>query len=79
MYRAESETGAAVIPLGLFLSAVVVALFLVMGWLSGELVFRHRIGNIDSTNESGRPMVGDTERSILGHVATPSWSKPKCP
>jgi uncharacterized membrane protein len=79
MYRAESDTGAAVIPLGLFLSAVVVALFLVMGWLSGELVFRHRIGNIDSTNESGRPMVGDTERSILGHVATPSWSKPKCP
>lgn len=79
MYRAESDTGAAVIPLGIILSAVVVVLFLVMGWLSGELVFRHRIGNVDSTNESGGPTVRDTPGSILGHLATQSWSKRKCP
>jgi uncharacterized membrane protein len=58
MYRADSDTGAAVIPLGTSLSAVVVVLFLVMGWLSGELVFRHRI---DRPNESRRPIARDTE------------------
>lgn len=78
MYRAESDTGAAVIPLGIILSAVVVVLFLVMGWLSGELVFRHRIGNIDSTNESGETIVHDTEGSIFEHLAPPRWSKRKC-
>ncbi|MGE3780376.1 MAG: DUF2231 domain-containing protein, partial [Pirellulaceae bacterium] len=52
MYRAESDTGAAVIPLGIILSAVVVALLLVTGWLAGERVFRHRIGIVDSTNVS---------------------------
>jgi uncharacterized membrane protein len=51
MYRAESDIGAAVVPHGIILSAVVVVLFFVMGWLSGELVFRHRIDKIDSTNE----------------------------
>ena len=78
MYRAESDTGAAVIPVGITLSAVVVVLFLVMGWLSGELVFRHRIGIIDSTNEGGRPIVGNIEGSLPEHVATPSWSRRKC-
>jgi uncharacterized membrane protein len=78
MYRAESDTGAAVIPLGIILSAVVVVLFLVMGWLAGELVFRHRIGIVDSTNESGRPIAGNTEGSIPEHLATPSWSRRKC-
>lgn len=79
IYRAESDTGTAVIPLGIFLSVVVVVLFLTMGWLSGELVFRHRIGNIDRTNDSGRPIVRDTDGSILEHLVIPHWSKRKCP
>jgi uncharacterized membrane protein len=35
------------VPFGIILSAVVVVIFLVTGWLGGELVFRHRIGVID--------------------------------
>jgi uncharacterized membrane protein len=38
---------AAILPLGIILSAIVVAVFLVTGWLGGELVFRHRIGLIE--------------------------------
>jgi uncharacterized membrane protein len=53
LYRADSDPSAAVIPFGISLSAVVVVLFLVTGWLGGELVFRHRIGIIDSKTESG--------------------------
>jgi uncharacterized membrane protein len=49
--RTSGEPGAAVVPNGIILSAVVVAIFLVTGWLGGELVFRHRIG-----------VVGDSER-----------------
>ena len=48
LYRTESDPSAAVVPFGIILSAVVVALFLVTGWLGGELVFRHRIGIIDN-------------------------------
>ncbi len=33
----------AIMPTGLILSALVVAIFLVTGWLGGELVFRYRI------------------------------------
>ena len=44
LYRLDEGLGAGVIPFGLILSAVVVAILLVTGWLGGELVFRHRIG-----------------------------------
>ena len=44
LYRIDEGPGAGVIPFGLILSAVVVAILLVTGWLGGELVFRHRIG-----------------------------------
>lgn len=33
-----------VMPMGLILSVVTVLIFLVTGWLGGELVFRHRVG-----------------------------------
>jgi len=33
-----------VVPAGLVLSALTVALMLVTGWLGGELVYRHRVG-----------------------------------
>jgi uncharacterized membrane protein len=33
-----------VVPTGLILSAVVVAILAVTGWLGGSLVFRHRVG-----------------------------------
>jgi uncharacterized membrane protein len=35
---------AAILPVGLILSAVTVALLLVTGWMGGELAYRHRIG-----------------------------------
>ena len=44
LYRIDEGLGATVLPFGLILSAVVVAILLVTGWLGGELVFRHRIG-----------------------------------
>jgi uncharacterized membrane protein len=52
LYRIENDPGAAVIPFGTILSALVVVLVLFTGWLGGALVFRHRIGIIDSQNES---------------------------
>lgn len=38
------DGAAAVIPLGVTLSAVTVLLLLFNGWMGGELVFRHRVG-----------------------------------
>lgn len=46
LYRAENEPGAVVIPFGIILSAVVVVIVLITGWLSRELLLRHRIGVI---------------------------------
>jgi uncharacterized membrane protein len=42
-----------VVPFGIILSAVVVVLFLVTGWLGGELVFRYRIGIMNNTRTTG--------------------------
>jgi uncharacterized membrane protein len=47
----SSDAGAGVVPFGVTLSAVVVVIFLITGWLGGELVFRHRIGMIDDKSE----------------------------
>jgi uncharacterized membrane protein len=63
LYRIENDPGAAVIPFGIILSAVVVVLFLVTSWPGGELVFRHCIGIIDSKNANACPIVGDTAGS----------------
>jgi hypothetical protein len=47
----SSDAGAVVVPFGVTLSAIVVVIFLITGWLGGELVFRHRIGMIDDKSE----------------------------
>jgi uncharacterized membrane protein len=52
-----------VVPFGIILSVVVVVIFLVTGWLGGELVCRHRIGMIDGESEAlpsaaGAPTTG---------------------
>lgn len=47
LHRLGGDPGAMVVPFGIVFSAVVVVIFLVTGWLGGELVFRHRIGMID--------------------------------
>jgi len=52
LHRMDGDSGAAVVPFGIILSAVVVVIFLVTGWLGGELVFRHRIGMIDAKNDA---------------------------
>lgn len=52
LYRIGEDPGAGVMPFGLILSAVVVAILLVTGWLGGELVFRHRIGMIPYKSDS---------------------------
>lgn len=45
------DGAAAVIPLGVTLSAITVLLLLFNGWMGGELVFRHRVG-VRSAGES---------------------------
>jgi uncharacterized membrane protein len=57
LYRMGGEADALVVPVGIILSAIVVALFLVTGWLGGELVFRHRIGMIDDKSKALSPAV----------------------
>jgi len=41
------DTEGGVVPTGLILSAIVVAILLVTGWLGRELVFRHKVGVIE--------------------------------
>jgi uncharacterized membrane protein len=53
LYRLGGDPSAVVVPFGIILSAVVVVLFLVTGWLGGELVFRHRIGIMNTTKMTG--------------------------
>jgi uncharacterized membrane protein len=45
------DPAAGVLPSGLILSLVVVAILLVTGWLGGELAYRHRIGMIGNAGE----------------------------
>jgi uncharacterized membrane protein len=49
------DTEGGVLPTGLILSAIVVAILLVTGWLGGELVFRHRIGVIERPTRPFHP------------------------
>jgi uncharacterized membrane protein len=42
--RASGDAAAAIMPWGLTLSAIIVALLLYTGWKGGELVYRHRVG-----------------------------------
>ena len=49
LYRLGGDPSAVIVPFGIVLSAVVVVLFLVTGWLGGELVFRHRIGIMNTS------------------------------
>ncbi len=44
------QPGAAVLPTGLVLSAIVVGILLVTGWLGGELAYRHKIGVIEQAD-----------------------------
>jgi uncharacterized membrane protein len=53
-FYARVENGAAaVIPIGLVLSLIVVGILVFTGWKGGELVYRHRVGVPD--NVSTRP------------------------
>ncbi len=52
LQRMAGDHGAMVLPFGIILSAVVVLIFLLTGWLGGELVFRHHIGMIDDRSEA---------------------------
>jgi uncharacterized membrane protein len=53
------DVGAAVLPTGIILSAVVVVIFLVTGWLGGELAYRYGIGMIaDDGAASPAPRAG---------------------
>lgn len=54
MLRRQDMT-AAVVPVGLLLSAVTVALLLVTGWCGGELAYRHRIGVLDDARADAAP------------------------
>ena len=41
----------AVLPGGLVLSFIIVAILLVTGWMGGELAYRYKIGVIEDTDE----------------------------
>jgi uncharacterized membrane protein len=47
------DAAAGAIGLGIVLSAVVVAILLVTGWLGGELAYRYRIGVMSETERQG--------------------------
>ena len=69
LHRMGGDPGATGVPFGIILSAVVVAIFLVTGWLGGELVFRHRIGMIDDESEPLRSAAGAPSAGInLSHA-----------
>ncbi len=48
LQRTTGETPLTVTQMGLVLSAVVVAILLITGWLGGEMAFRHRIGVMEA-------------------------------
>jgi uncharacterized membrane protein len=48
LYSRLAQGPAAVVPTGLILSVIVVGLLLFTGWKGGELVFRYRVGVIDT-------------------------------
>lgn len=52
------DPDALVVPFGIILSAVVVVIFLITGWLGGEQVFRHRVGMIDDRSKTSPPAAG---------------------
>jgi len=69
LHRMGGDPGAMVVPFGIILSAVVVGIFLVTGWLGGELVFRYRIGMIDDESEALRSPAGAPTTGIdRGHA-----------
>ena len=75
LHRMGGDPGVMVVPFGIILSAVVVVIFLVTGWLGGELVFRHRIGMIDGKGgalplAAGAP-IADIDLSHAGGRRTP--------
>ena len=47
LFHRLGDTEGGVLPTGLILSAIVVAILLVTSWLGGELVFRHKVGVIE--------------------------------
>ena len=62
------------VPIGIILSAVVVGILLITGWLGGKPVFRHRIGMLDESEAlwsvAGAPLTG-IDFSPAGGPRTP--------
>jgi uncharacterized membrane protein len=52
-YARYTEGSTAVVPKGLILSLIAVALLLFTGWKGGEMVYRHRVG-VQDDPEAGR-------------------------
>jgi uncharacterized membrane protein len=46
-YLRFTDGSTAILPTGLVLSAIVVALLLITGWLGGQMVYRHRVAVSD--------------------------------
>jgi uncharacterized membrane protein len=49
--RRLDDAAAAVLPLGLIISAIVAVLLLASGWYGGELAYKHKIGAVDGAVE----------------------------
>jgi uncharacterized membrane protein len=48
LFLRVGNSAAAVLPGGVILSIIIVAILLVTGWMGGELAYRHKIGVIES-------------------------------
>lgn len=71
-YLRTGDPAAAVLPWGLLLSLVCVALLGVTGWMGGELSYRHRIGVLPGENATGSAIT-DAEAPVNPAGVTPRW------
>jgi uncharacterized membrane protein len=63
--RRLDDAAAAVLPLGLIISAVVTVLLLASGWYGGELAYKHKIGAVDGVVEDRLPLT-DRRATVRG-------------
>jgi len=71
-YLRTDDPAAAVLPWGLLLSVVSVALLGVTGWMGGELSYRHRIGVLPGENATGSAVLDAQPASVsAAHPARP--------
>lgn len=64
LLRLAGDPAAAVVPFGIVHSALVVGIFLVTGWLGGELVLRRHAGGIEAKREARSSIVALSNTTV---------------